>query len=285
MDENFLWWYFSGHHGTNQRPPAAPALPTILTTTRRHQTLFVLGLLCGGLLALVLTKPLLHAINPSTATRITAVPATAAQTTSALIQHIGDATLDWTRSHITLPANASSVTTALHQLRVDSASTLADWMRQYPPLATRIDALIQHRNDTTPLSFHGHNGIATLLLAFKLHRATPTHADNDHGNPTTTLIIDARSLTLQAALFPRLTDARGGSLFALQDTDPNQVATHGLAVYTRSMQAARRRIPAGQASLTITPLEMAPQSTTDLVLPHTTLPEAIALPIIIVTDQ
>lgn len=259
-----------------QRQPTTPSLPAILPTTRRHQTLFVLGLLSGGLLALALTQPLLNALAPS--------PVTADTNTAALLQPIGNATLDWTRSHLTLPATGNS-SAALRQLRVDSDSTLADWMRQYPPLATRLDQLTAQRDPASPLALHGRNGIGTLLLAFKLHHSRPGHANADHSNPSTTLIIDARGLPLQAALFPRLTNAQGQPLFTLQDTDPNQVAAHGLAVYTRSTQAARSHLPAGQASLILTALGLAPRSTTDLALPPTSLPDAIALPIIIITDQ
>ena len=316
---------------------AVTALPVAAPSTPVHRPAFLLGLLCGGLLAIPVAWQLLQPHPASTAapaatltplpnsaqpvgnhhpapvpTTPRPIPApvqdqTQAPARRAVTETSRSGTINWTLGQIdahpkaatdasTQPSTNSDTATGKHAaallqtlqtLRVDAHSRLADWMRQYPQLATRIDRLSrQHGKQADPLLFNGPNGLSTLLLAFKLHGDTLRTADT-HPQTTadgSTLIIDARGLPLQPALYPRLLDAQGQTRYALEQTDPNRIASHGLSLYAASLSAARELVPAGQTALIIQASQLAPGTDTDLLLPDGSLPRHIQPPIIIVTD-
>jgi len=312
------------------------------TAGRRY---FIIGLLCGGLLALPLAGRLLHplvsvvsspdrvaapasaspgfqgapsaveaktragaSVGTSTGTGggaltrpavdpsppiVTPIPVQAVRRVSA------HGVIDWSRGQVTASASAAGPRAALWRtlrgLRVDADSRLDDWLLKYPLLSKRIDGLIQTppMPDSAPptdtatarLALRGRDGLSALLLAFKLHDG-PRTAERD-SEPATgadvTLIIDARGLALQPALYPRVITAQGQAVHLLNRVDPNRVAEQGFSRYETSLRSAQRRVPAGHASRVITASALVPGTLTDLIIADDP-PARIAMPVILVID-
>lgn len=240
-----------------------------------------------------------HAEAARQSRHATPLPSIPAQAGSGPVLQAGaNGVIDWSHGRISSAADTADPVVALLQtlggLRVDADSRVRDWLAKYPLLSTRVDALIRRHSKQDPsgrvvnaaLALHGGDGLSALLLAFKLHDA-PRRGDiggQQTGGDAITLILDARGLAIQPALFPRLISGQGHDLHALSRADPNRVAEQGFSAYVSSLRAARGRLSSGQASRLIKVQGPTARAVTDLIVDGD-LPQRIDAPIIIVTDR
>jgi len=82
----------------------------------------------------------------------------------------------------------------------------------------------------------------------------------------TGVVIDARGLAIQPALFPRIVDERGQTLYALESVDTEAAVQQGYIAYAKAYDQAPAQARIGEYPLVLRALRVAGETRVDLVL-------------------
>lgn len=107
-------------------------------------------------------------------------------------------------------------------------------------------------------------GLGAVLSKVKEQKVVPDKGEKKY----TSLIIDAVGTGLQPALSPRIVDEEGKELYAAEMVTPAALRQGGAAVYTRSVDAAKRESRAGSNPLILKAIGLG-GAPTDLIVSKT----------------
>ncbi len=163
----------------------------------------------------------------------------------------------------------------LTQLRFDADQTIgsilqgAEHRRQAFETLVREAEVVQTRyqargtvESTVQLSLFG--PLTALLFPGRL--VTPTQLEPESEAVYTGIIIDARGLAMQPALFPRIVDEEGRSIYDPAVVDAEFATGRGYIAYTSALAAAPARSRIGEHPLVVRARRVRGEARVDLVL-------------------
>jgi len=164
----------------------------------------------------------------------------------------------------------------LEQVRLDARQMLGPAVRQMQERRQELEASVAQAvvvetryapgtvEMTVQLPFAGR--LTALFLA-------PSSAVASDGEPRseaahTGVVIDARGLAIQPALFPRIVDETGQTLYAPEVVDVEAAVQQGYVAYAKTFDQAPAQARIGERPLVLRALRVAGDTRVDLVLSH-----------------
>ncbi|ACV68957.1 hypothetical protein [Desulfohalobium retbaense] len=168
---------------------------------------------------------------------------------------------------------------ALKEVRVDRQWRVGDLLKQRPQLRETLSGRVHSpaladgaRDDTRQsvrLTLTG--TLLETLMPPKTHFNGQAAAASEGSNGTaeyTGVVIDARNIALEPALFPRIYDDRGELIYGPAAVRAQAARQSGLAVYVRSMAAGLAHPRAGQRPVVLEAFSAQGRLGTDAVVLH-----------------
>jgi hypothetical protein len=161
------------------------------------------------------------------------------------------------------------------QVRFDATQMLGQALRQAEAPGHEIEALVAHAfvvetryvpggavETAVQLPFAGR------LTALFLPAVSSGTLDSEPRTEAvhTGVVIDARGLAIQPALFPKIVDERGQTLFASESVDREAAVQQGYVAYAKTFDQAPAQARIGAHPLVLRALRVAEESRVDLVL-------------------
>jgi hypothetical protein len=161
------------------------------------------------------------------------------------------------------------------QVRFDATQMLGQALRQAEAPGHEIEALVAHApvvetryvpggavETAVQLPFAGQ---LTALFLPPVTSGTPDSEPRTEAVHTG-VVIDARGLAIQPALFPRIVDERGQTLYAAESVDREAAVQQGYVAYAKAFDQAPAQARIGAYPLVLRALRVAEESRVDLVL-------------------
>jgi hypothetical protein len=161
------------------------------------------------------------------------------------------------------------------QVRFDATQMLGQALRQAEASGQELEALVAHASVVETRYVPGGTvetavqvpfaGQLTALFLPAVSSATP---DSEPRTAVvhTGVVIDARGLAIQPALFPRIVDERGQTLYASESVDREAAIQQGYVAYAKAFDQAPAQARIGANPLVLRALRVAEESRVDLVL-------------------
>jgi hypothetical protein len=161
------------------------------------------------------------------------------------------------------------------QVRFDATQMLRQAVRQAEAPRQELEALVVHATVVETRYFPGgavetavqlpFAGQLTALFLPAVSSVTPD------GEPRveavhTGVVIDARGLAIQPALFPKIMDERGQTLYAPESVDREAAVQQGYVAYAKAFDQAPAQARVGEHPLVLRALRVAGETRVDLVL-------------------
>jgi len=166
---------------------------------------------------------------------------------------------------------------ALDQVRFDAKQMLGPAIRQAEARRHELEAMVAQATVVGTRYLPGPTVETTVqlplagqLTALFLTASSASPADGEPRSeaPHTGVVIDARGLAIQPALFPRIVDESGQSLYAPTDVDTEAAVQQGYIAYAKAFDGAPAQVRIGERPLVLRALRVAGDSRVDLVLSH-----------------
>ena len=161
------------------------------------------------------------------------------------------------------------------QVRFDARQLLGQAVRQAEAPRQELEALVVHATVVETRYYPGGAVETAVQLPFAgqltaLFLPTISSVTPD-GEPRTEavhtgVVIDARGLAIQPALFPRIVDERGQTLYAPESVDREAAVQQGYVAYAKAFDQAPAQTRIGEHPLVLRALRVAGESRVDLVL-------------------
>jgi hypothetical protein len=164
------------------------------------------------------------------------------------------------------------------QVRFDATQMLGQAVRQAEVPRQELEVLVAHATVVETQYFpRGAVAIAvqlpfagqlTALLLPAVSSGTP---DSEPKTETvhTGVVIDARGLAIAPALFPKIVDERGQTLYAPESVDREAAVQQGYVAYAKAFDQAPAQARIGERPLVLRALRVAGETRVDLVLSDT----------------
>ena len=164
------------------------------------------------------------------------------------------------------------------QVRFDARQMLEQAVRQAETPRQELEALVVHATVVETRYFPGgavetavqlpFAGQLTALLLPTVSSLTPDGEARPEAVHTG-VVIDARGLAIQPALFPRIVDERGQTLYAPESVDREAAVQQGYVAYAKAFDQAPAQARIGEHPLVLRALRVAGETRVDLVLSDT----------------
>jgi hypothetical protein len=164
------------------------------------------------------------------------------------------------------------------QVRFDATQMLGQALRQADTPRQELEALVAHATvvetryapggaveTAVQLPFAGQ---LTALFLPAVSSVTPDSEPRTEAVHTG-VVIDARGLAIEPALFPRIVDERGQTLYASESVDREAAVQQGYVAYAKAFDQAPAQARIGAHPLVLRALRVAGESRVDLVLSDT----------------
>jgi len=177
-------------------------------------------------------------------------------------------------------------------VRVDTESTTVNYINESHVVATRVSGLIQNAEIVTLRHFEdgsyqvkmrmpirGRAGLASAVLPVQMEKAMRVGIayeisienedilpEDESGEVYTGLIVDARGLEVQPAMYPRLITMAGEVIYDLMRANPNTVIEEGLVEYSLDMEVAGNSPRVGDNPLIVEGVSISGEYNADIVL-------------------
>jgi hypothetical protein len=161
------------------------------------------------------------------------------------------------------------------QVRFDATQMLGQALRQAEAPGYELEALVAHASVVETRYVPGGTvetavqlpfaGQLTALFLPAVSSATPDSEPRTEAVHTG-VVIDARGLAIQPALFPRIVDERGQTLYASESVDREAAIQQGYVAYAKAFDQAPAQARIGANPLVLRALRVAEESRVDLVL-------------------
>jgi hypothetical protein len=161
------------------------------------------------------------------------------------------------------------------QVRFDARQMLGQAVRQAEAPRQELEALVAQATVVETRYFPGgaietavqlpFAGQLTALFLPAVSSATPDSEPRTEAVHTG-VVIDARGLAIQAALFPKIVDERGQTLYAPESVDREAAVQQGYVAYAKAFDQAPAQARIGEHPLVLRVLRVAGETRVDLVL-------------------
>jgi hypothetical protein len=177
-------------------------------------------------------------------------------------------------------------------VRVDAESTTVNYISESYVVSTRVSGLIQNAEIVTLRHFEdgsyqvkmrmpirGREGLASAVLPVQMEKAMRVGIayeisienqeilpEGESGEVYTGLIVDARGLEVQPAMYPRLITMAGEVIYDLMSANPNAVIEKGLVEYSLDMEVTENSSRVGGNPLIIDAISISGEYNADIVL-------------------
>jgi len=177
-------------------------------------------------------------------------------------------------------------------VRVDAESTTVNYISESYVVSTRVSGLIQNAEIVTLRHFEdgsyqikmrmpikGREGLASAVLPMQMEKAIrigiayeisiekeEVLPEGEPGEAYTGLIVDARGLEVQPAMYPRLITMAGEVIYDLMSANPNAVIEEGLVEYSSDMEVAGNSPRVGGNPLIVEAISISGEYNADIVL-------------------
>ena len=161
------------------------------------------------------------------------------------------------------------------QVRFDASQMLGPAVRQAEAPRQELEALVVHATVVETRYFPG-GAVETVvqlpfagqLTALVLPAVSSVTPDTESRTEAvhTGVVIDARGLAIQPALFPRIVDERGQTLYAPESVDREAAVQQGYVAYAKAFDQAPAQARIGANPLVLRALRVAGETRVDLVL-------------------
>jgi len=161
------------------------------------------------------------------------------------------------------------------QVRFDATQMLGQAVRQAEAPRQELEALVAHATVVETRYFPGgaietavqlpFAGQLTALFLPAVSSVTPDSEPRTEAVHTG-VVIDARGLAIQPALFPRIVDERGQTLYAPESVDREAAVQQGYVAYAKAFDQAPAQVRVGEHPLVLRALRVAGETRVDLVL-------------------
>ena len=175
-------------------------------------------------------------------------------------------------------------------VRIDAESTTVNYINESHVVATRVSGLVQNAEIVTLRHFedgsyqikmrmpiNGREGIASAVLPMQMEKAIRIgiayeisiehiSEEAEPGEAYTGLIVDARGLEVQPAMYPRLITMAGEVIYDLMCANPNAVIEKGLVDYCLDMEVAENSPRVGGNPLIVESISVSGEYGADIVL-------------------
>ncbi len=175
-------------------------------------------------------------------------------------------------------------------VRVDAESTTVNYISESYVVSTRVSGLIQNAEIVTLRHFEdgsyqikmrmpikGKEGLASAVLPVQMEKAMRIgiayeisiehiSEEAEPGEAYTGLIVDARGLEVQPAMYPRLITMAGEVIYDLMRANPNAVIEKGLVEYCSDMEVAENSPRVGGNPLIVEAISVCGGYSADIVL-------------------
>jgi hypothetical protein len=161
------------------------------------------------------------------------------------------------------------------QVRFDARQMLGQVVRQAEAQRQELEALVGQATVIETRYFPGgavetavqlsFAGQLTALFLPAVSSVTPESEPKTEAVHTG-VVIDARGLAIQPALFPRIVDERGQTLYAPESVDREAAVQQGYVTYAKVFDQAPAQARIGEHPLVLRALRVAGESRVDLVL-------------------
>jgi hypothetical protein len=161
------------------------------------------------------------------------------------------------------------------QVRFDATQMLGQALRQAEAPGHALEALVAHATvietryvpggaveTAVQLPFAGQLTVLFLPAVSSVAPDSEPSTEAVH----TGVVIDARGLAIQPALFPRIVDERGQTLYASERVDREAAVQQGYVAYAKAFDQAPAQARIGAHPLVLRALRVAAESRVDLVL-------------------
>jgi hypothetical protein len=163
----------------------------------------------------------------------------------------------------------------LDQVRFDAKQMLGQVVHQAEALRQELEVLVAQTPVVETRYFPGGMVETTVQLPFAGQLTAlllpVVAAVAPDGEPRTEavhtgVVIDARGLAIQAALFPQIVDERGQILYAPESVDREAAIQQGYVAYAKAFDQAPAQARVGERPLVLRALRVAGEARVDLVL-------------------
>lgn len=175
-------------------------------------------------------------------------------------------------------------------VRVDAESTTVNYISESYVVSTRVSGLIQNAEIVTLRRFedgsyqikmrmpiNGREGIASAVLPMQMEKAIRIgiayeisiehiSEEAEPGEAYTGLIVDARGLEVQPAMYPRLITMAGEVIYDLMRANPNAVIEKGLVEYSLDIEVTEHSLRVGGNPLIVEAISVSGEYGADIVL-------------------
>ncbi len=177
-------------------------------------------------------------------------------------------------------------------VRVDAESTTVNYISESYVVSTRVSGLVQNAEIVTLRHFEdgsyqikmrmpikGREGLASAVLPMQMEKAIrigiayeisiekeEVLPEGEPGEAYTGLIVDARGLEVQPAMYPRLITMAGEVIYDLMSANPNAVIEEGLVEYSSDMEVAGNSPRVGGNPLIVEAISISGEYSADIVL-------------------
>jgi hypothetical protein len=161
------------------------------------------------------------------------------------------------------------------QVRFDATQMLGHAVRQAEVPRQELEMLVAHATVVETRYFPGgavetavqlpFAGQLTALLLPAVSSGTPDSEPRTEAVHTG-VVIDARGLAIEPALFPKIVDERGQTLYAPQSVDREAAVQQGYVAYAKAFDQAPAQARIGEHPLVLRALRVAGETRVDLVL-------------------
>jgi len=189
-------------------------------------------------------------------------------------------------------------------VRVDTESTTVNYINESHVVATRVSGLIQNAEIVTLRHFEdgsyqikmrmpikGREGLASVVLPVQMEKAmrigiayeiSTEHISEavEPGEAYTGLIVDARGLEVQPAMYPRLITMAGEVVYDLMSANPNAVIEKGLVEYSLDMEVTEKSPRVGGTPLIVEAISVSGEYGADIVLTEEDAQKILSLDVI-----
>jgi hypothetical protein len=161
------------------------------------------------------------------------------------------------------------------QVRFDAAQMLGQAVRQAEAPRQELEGLVAHAPVVETQYFPGGAVATTVQLPFAGQLTALFLPAVSSGTPDsepkaeavhTGVVIDARGLAIAPALFPKIVDERGQTLYAPESVDREAAVQQGYVAYAKAFDQAPAQARIGEHPLVLRALRVAGESRVDLVL-------------------
>jgi len=164
---------------------------------------------------------------------------------------------------------------AFDQVRFDASQMLGPAVRQAEAPRQELEALVAHATVVETRYFPGGAIETTVQLPFAgqfialvLPAVSSVVPDGEPRTEAvhTGVVIDARGLAIQPALFPRIVDERGQTLYAPESVDREAAIQQGYVAYAKAFDRPPAQARIGEHPLVLRALRVAGETRVDLIL-------------------